>query len=396
MFLLSKFLREGMIHLKHRKITGGLLFLLIMILSILQSGCSEAKTAASETAPEVKTITSETASEAKTVTPEIDEDIPYPIEYIYTRELITSYYHLYGNVLDDFAEIYLANNSSSTASFLVETEIDGYSAVSSDTVDVAPGERKEVRQNPRLIPESMEKLNAQRYANFIIRVTLLTEGADELLLTESKEILLYSRRDYTWVDGFDLQENHDFLAAYVTPNDPAVEELLRRAANYTSSGQMWSGYGDLNDESGGVWDRLQAIWKAEKEYNLTYVSTWVSFTPETSQRMRLPYEVLEQSGGNCIELVFLYASAVEALDLECAIVLIPGHAYLAVRTDQENANYYFIETTLIGQADFGDAVTYGSNSWKNDGPMIDAKEENYGWVNIGDARERGILPVPWR
>lgn len=112
--------------------------------------------------------------------------------------------------------------------------------------------------------------------------------------------------------------------------------------------------------------------------------------------MRLPFEVLEQSGGNCIELTNLFASAVEALDLQCCIVLIPGHAYLAVRMDEENANYYFIETTLIGQADFDTAVKVGSSNWNDDGPKIDAGEEGYGWVNIGDARKEGILPVPWR
>ncbi len=112
--------------------------------------------------------------------------------------------------------------------------------------------------------------------------------------------------------------------------------------------------------------------------------------------MRLPYEVMEQSGGNCIELVFLFASAVEAIDVECSIVLIPGHAYLAVRTDQETSNYYFIETTLIGQADFNAAVNYGFKSWSNDGPKVESNEAGYGWVNIYEARERGILPVPWR
>ncbi len=393
--------------MKHRIKINVLLFLLTILL-ILQCGCSVTKTVmpkitsdAITTTPGITSeeiiATPESATETETVTPENSEDVAYNIDYVYTSELITSYYHLYGNVLDDFVEINLTNNSDSTASFLVETVIDGYSSVSSDTADVAPGERKEVRQNPRLIPESMEKLNSQRYANFVIHVTLLTEGEDELLLNDSKEILLYSRRDYTWVDGCDLQENRDFLAAYVTPNDPAVEGLIRCAANYTSSGQVWSGYGgNIDDEGGGVWDRLQAVWMAEKDYNLTYVSTWVSFTPEASQRIRLPYEVLEQSGGNCIELVFLYASAVEAMDMECSIVLIPGHAYLAVRTDQENANYYFIETTLIGQTDFDTAIQYGSSNWEEHGPMIDAGEDYYGWVNIADARERGILPVPWR
>ncbi len=359
---------------------------------MLLSACSGAQTSAPETATEAAP-----GIPTEAVTTSLPEDIPYSIEYTYTSELITSYYHLYGSLLDDFVEIYITNNSSVTSSILVETEIDGYTTISSDTVEIAPGERTEIRQNPRLIPESMEKLNSQRYANFVIRVTLLTEGEGDLLLSESNEILLYSRRDYTWVTGFDVQGNHDLLAAYVTPNDPAVEELLRRAANYTSSGQIWSGYGGhIEDDNGGVLERLQAVWQAEKEYNLTYVSTWVSFTPEASQRMRLPFEVLDQEGGNCIELVFLYASAVEAMDLESNIVLVPGHAYLAVRTDQENASYYFIETTLIGQSDFDEALAYGNNSWGTDGPKIDAGEANYGWVTIPEARDQGILPVPWR
>jgi hypothetical protein len=325
------------------------------------------------------------------------ETTPYQIDYVYTSELITAYYHLYGSLLDDFAVIRIANRSDETAWFVVETVIDGYSSASSATVEVAAGETAEVRQNPRLIPESMEKLNSQRYANFVIDVTLLTDGVDELLLHESHEILLYSRRDYTWVDGFTVQENNDLLAAYVTPNDPAVEELLRRAADYTDSGQITSGYGgDEWDENGKVWDRLEAIWKSEEDGRLTYVSTWVSFTPESSQRMRMPFEVLEQEGGNCIELVFLYASAVEAMDMECAIVLVPGHAYLAVRTDPVNDEYYFVETTLIGQTNFTDAVDYGYNSWAEDGPKLDADEDGYGWVSVEDARAWGVLPVPWR
>ncbi len=379
--------------MKHGYKTSAALISLLLALSILLSACSGTNT----TPPVTPTETTSAELPTEDVTADTPEDVPYTIEYIYTRELITPYYHLYGSLLDDFVEIYITNNSDVTSSFLVETEIDGYSSVSSDTVEVAPGERLEIRQNPRLVPESMEKLNSQRYANFVIRVTLLTEGEGDLLLSESNEILLYSRRDYAWVSGFDEQGNRDLLAVYVTPNDPAVEELLRRAANYTSSGEIWSGYGGhIEDDNGGVLERLQAVWQAEKEYNLTYVSTWVSFTPEASQRMRLPFEVLEQEGGNCIELVFLYASAVEAMDLEPAIVLIPGHAYLSVRTDQENASYYFIETTLIGQTDFDQALAYGNNSWETDGPKLDAGEEAYGWVTIPEAREQGILPVPWR
>ncbi len=228
------------------------------------------------------------------------------IEYVYTKGLITSLYHLYGSVLDNFVDFYPTNNGSETVTLLVETEIVGYSTTASDTVDVPPNEQIELHQNPRLIPEAVDKLNSQQSGNFTIRITQLKEGEDDILLKESVEVLLYSRRDYVEVEGFNNQEGVELIAAWVTPTDPTVEELIRQAANYTSSGQIYSGYGGyVDDEAGWVWDRMEAIWKAEKDYNLTYISTMRAFSPHTIQRMRMPYEVLEQSSGNCIELATL-------------------------------------------------------------------------------------------
>jgi hypothetical protein len=125
------------------------------------------------------------------------------------------------------------------------------------------------------------------------------------------------------------------------------------------------------------------------------VSTWVSFAPGDVQRVRLPAEVLDQQGGNCIELALLYASAAEALDLEAALILIPGHAFVGVRTDQENANYYFVETTMIGHASFSEAVDTAGGEFDEALPHIDAGETSYGWIKIWDERKDGILPLPW-
>ena len=122
----------------------------------------------------------------------------------------------------------------------------------------------------------------------------------------------------------------------------------------------------------------------------------MSFAPGSVQRIRLPAEVLEQQSGNCIELALLYASAAEALDLEAAIIGVPGHAFVAVRTDQENANYYFIETTMIGQASFEEAVDRGAQEFEEALPYLEDQAEGYGWVTIWDARENGILPLPWQ
>ncbi len=320
------------------------------------------------------------------------------VDYLYTSELITIIYPLYGDKLEDFLIVTLTNENDVPVKVLVKSEIVGYTTEESTTVEVGAGETTEVRQNPRLMPDVIEDLNVEKPAQFHIYVAALDEGVEKQVLDETGDTSVYARRDFPLsISGFSHQEVIDLFAAMVTPNDPAVEALVREAANYTDSGIIVAGYsGAVNDEDGKVWDRLEAIWQAEQDHNLTYVNTWVSFAPGSVQRIRLPAEVLEQQAGNCIELTLLYASAVEAMDLEAAIVLVPGHAFLAVRTDQENALYYFVETTMIGDSDFSSAVNRAGEEFDEAAPYLDAGDESYGWVKIWDARENGILPLPWR
>ncbi|NMC53909.1 MAG: hypothetical protein GYA48_09785 [Chloroflexi bacterium] len=326
--------------------------------------------------------------------PESESEIE--VSYVYTDGLVTSLYHLYGTVLDNFVDVTLTNHGNASGTVIVETYIEGYTTKAADTVDVGPGETIEIHQNPRLMAEAVDKLNSEKPGTFHIKITQIDSDKETTLVAESQQILLYSRRDFVWIDGFETAEEYELWAAWVTPTDPKVEELIRAAANYTSSGTMWSGYGGhVNDDNGGVWERLEAIWKAEEDYRLTYISTMVAYGPNTVQRMRLPAEVIEQASGNCVELATLYASATEAMGLETAIIRVPGHAYVAVRIDEENANYYFIETTLIGRASFTDATNLGLEEWNDAIPHFEAQEEGYAWVTIQDAREKGILPIPW-
>ena len=319
------------------------------------------------------------------------------VDYLYTAELITVIYPLYGDQLDDFVVVTVTNQNDVPAKVLVESEITGYTTKSIDTVDVQAGETLEVRQNPRLIPEVIDDLNVEKLGQVHVRVAALQEGIEKPLLDETGETTIFARRDFPWsISGFTDDEVFELVAAMVMPNDPSVEELIRQAAGYTDSGMMVAGYGDhIDDDNGGVWDRLQAIWRAEQDYDLTYINTWVSFAPGDVQRIRLPSEVLDQRSGNCIELAILYASAAEALDLEAALILVPGHAYVGIRTDQQGANYYFIETTMIGDATFSEAVDSAQSLFADTLPHLEAGDPGYGWTKVWDAREKGILPLQW-
>lgn len=320
------------------------------------------------------------------------------VDYVYTDNLVTALYHLYGTVLDHFVDITLTNNGPDTVKLVVLTEVSDYTTPAIETIEVPPGDPVEIHQDPRLIPEAVDRLNAQKSGNFHIRVVWLDQGEEKVILDETQEILIYSRRDFVWIPGFEPQEEYELWGAWVTPNDPAVEGLIRAAADYDPTGIIVSGYGDeADDGDGSVWRRLKAVYEAEADaYHLTYISTMTTFGPGSVQRMRLPAEVLDQASGNCVELAALFASAAEALGLEAAIIRIPGHAYAAVRTDQENPNYYFVETTLVGRADFEGAVDAGASNWDDAQPHFDAADEGYAWVTIPDVREKGILPIPWK
>jgi len=188
------------------------------------------------------------------------------VDYVYTSNLITIIYPLYGSTLDDFVVVTITNPRDTPAQLIVESEVTGYTTKSIDTVPVGTGETLEVRQNPRLIPKMIDQLNAQKPAQFHIRMAELDNGEEKMILEETGDTLVYARRDFPWsIPGFTDDEIFELLAAMATPHDPAVEELVRNAANYTSSGIIWSGYGgNVNDEGGGVWDRLQAIWRRRK------------------------------------------------------------------------------------------------------------------------------------
>jgi hypothetical protein len=322
------------------------------------------------------------------------------VDYLYTTELITILYPLYGDILDDFFIITITNQNDEEVRVIVESEIVGYTSMAIDTLDVGANESVEIRQNPLLIPDVIDNLNTQKPADAHLRVSLMEEGQKLLLLDQTHETLIYGRRDFPWaIEGFEPEEVYDLIAALVMPTDPAVEEMLRAAADYTDSGIITGGYsGVANDDDGKVWDRLEAIWQAQSEvYDITYIDTEVTFTPGFDQRIRLPAEVLEQRSGNCIELAILYASAAEAMRLESAIVLIPGHAFVAIRTDQQGATYYAIETTLVGRSTFSQAVEEGNEQFSYAVEQMDESGEGewYGWVNIWTAREKGIHPLPW-
>lgn len=126
----------------------------------------------------------------------------------------------------------------------------------------------------------------------------------------------------------------EMIAAFVQPNDNAVDRLLKKAAQVLrDSGRnpALNGY-----ESGPKhsWEILSAIWSAAAAARLDYSLPPASFE-QTGQKVRSPEQVLEAGLATCLDLALLFAAAAEQAGLNPLIVFTSGHAFAGCWLRQE-------------------------------------------------------------
>lgn len=100
--------------------------------------------------------------------------------------------------------------------------------------------------------------------------------------------------------------------------------------------------------------------------------------------MRLPRESLAHGQANCIDGAVLFASLLEGISINPAIVLVPGHALVAWETWKNSGEWKYLETTMIGTGNFKDACVRGESYANN--PKLTR------W-SLRDLRSKGIMPM---
>ena len=119
----------------------------------------------------------------------------------------------------------------------------------------------------------------------------------------------------------------ELLAAFVTPNHPAIQIIISRAVSFL---EEWTkdpsldGYQSKNNNR--VLMQAAAVFKALQEQNIVYAEPPASFEA-SGQRVRLCDEVLSQKMGTCLDLSVLYASCLEAIGLYPLLIIQRGHIF---------------------------------------------------------------------
>ncbi|NCV23620.1 MAG: hypothetical protein EBV45_17015 [Chloroflexi bacterium] len=127
-----------------------------------------------------------------------------------------------------------------------------------------------------------------------------------------------------------MRHSPELLAAFVCPNDPAVDVILRNAAEKLRTARRdpaLAGYGP-----GGrarVLECAEALWGALWDEQIAYALPPASFERE-GQKIRLPAMVVGNKVGTCLDLTLLYAACLEQMGFHPLVVLLEGHALVGV------------------------------------------------------------------
>jgi hypothetical protein len=187
---------------------------------------------------------------------------------------------------------------------------------------------------------------------------------------------------------YDLFSNADFVAAWVTRDDPVVKQFAA-AANKAAGGAG----APYSDEA--AWKVLKACYEIWLANDFTYQGpvglkdASLSFDNKTVQSMKFPRDVIRDRSGTCIELAALYCAMVHAIGLESYMILVPGHAFPVVALP--SGKYLPVECTGVGggkrhgSASFEQVVDSAGKTyekWAKEGLVIE--------VDIDDAWLRGV------
>lgn len=188
-----------------------------------------------------------------------------------------------------------------------------------DIAAIEPGETIEISPVRIIIsPDMLSDLTERMSGTISITVT----GNGKIIATDTADITLLAADQ--WI-GMNIMP--ELTAAYITPNHPAVLQTVNKAAHYL---MKWTGSpsftGYQTQDPNAVKLQMAAIYAALQEENIAYTMPPASYEL-TGQRVRLPYTVIEQKCGTCLDLSLLFASCAEAVGLYPVLIFIKGHAF---------------------------------------------------------------------
>ena len=278
----------------------------------------------------------------------------------------------------------VTNPTSEVLRNRIVVQIPGWSDPEIQPIELGPRESHTYLFAPTLLQRAYQN----REIAAATATMTATDSSGQIIDQETTPVRLRSVDDLYWGHDF---EYASFVASWVTPHDPAVEQLLSRAKEFMP-GRRLPGYESHNP---AVQDRstllqASAIYRALHEQGVSYVKSSMTLGDheDFSERIRMPAESLNHFSANCIDGAVLYAAIFENLGMDPVIVLVPGHAFVGVRMAPMSGQYLYIETSLTGRTSFAQSLASARRT------MAKFQPSEFIRIDVRQARTDGIYPMP--
>ena len=279
----------------------------------------------------------------------------------------------------------VSNSTDAPLHNRVTVEVPGWSDQEIQMVNMGAGESRTLLFAPTFWPRLYQ--NRELAAGTV--AVNVSDHNGHTVFSETVPVRLRAVGDMYWGESFKFAP---YIASWITPHDSHVEMVLSRAKEFAPLRRL-PGYEEWKDtpsQEKSTVTQARAIYRAIQEMGVSYVKSSLTFggNKNVSERIRMPNESLRDRSANCIDGVVLYASVFENLGMDPAVVLVPGHAYLGVRTARNSDRYLYLDTALTGRADFDAAVAAAEHG------MGRTPEGQISMIRIDEARRAGIFPMP--
>lgn len=126
----------------------------------------------------------------------------------------------------------------------------------------------------------------------------------------------------------------EMVAAFVQPNDPAVDHLLKATAQALQARGKSGSIDGYTQGSKRAWELASGIWTAVLQRQLHYALPPASFE-HSGQKVRSPGQVIETGLATCLDLTLLFASCLEQAHLNPLLIFTRGHAFVGLWLREE-------------------------------------------------------------
>jgi very-short-patch-repair endonuclease len=187
--------------------------------------------------------------------------------------------------------------------------------------------------------------------------------------------------------------NHipDMVAAFVQPNEPAIDRVIKQASEILRSHGKSPALDGYSGGSKRVWELTSALWSAVSTMRLGYALPPASFE-FSGQKVRAPGQIVDSGLATCLDLALFFSACLEQIGLNPIVVFTKGHALVGVWLKQEEFSTTVVDdvTAIRNRIRLSELVLFETTLITHEPPTTFSFATQVGSQHVSEEKEEAF------